>query len=50
MSQSRESFKEKLHQQRQKAKGEADSLPGVVEWIQQELLELEFTEHLGAGR
>lgn len=53
MSQSDDSFKEKLQDQLWKVKqnGEqADWLRELVEWIVQELLELEFTENLGAGR
>jgi len=50
MSQPQDTLREKLRQQlrRLKEDGEADWLRELVEWVLQELLELEFTEFLGA--
>jgi len=50
MSQPEDTLREKLRQQLRKLKedGEADWLRELVEWVLQELLELEFTEFLRA--
>lgn len=52
MSQSRSSVHEKLLKKLQAVKSkepEADWLRDLVEWLYQEMLEVEFTDHLGAG-
>ena len=52
MSQSRNSVHEKLLKKLQAVKSkepEADWLRDLVEWLYQEMLEVEFTDHLGAG-
>ena len=50
MSQPEDTLREKLRQQLRKLKedGEADWLRELMEWVLQELLELEFTEFLRA--
>ena len=53
MSQSRSSLHEKLQKKLQAVKPEeleSDWLRDLVEWLYQEMLEMEFTEQLGAGR
>ncbi len=52
MSQSRSSLQEKLLKKLQAVKLEeleTDWLRDLVEWLYQEMLEMEFTDHLGAG-
>jgi len=52
MSQSRSSLQEKLLKKLQAVKSEepeTDWLRDLVEWLYQEMLEMEFTNHLGAG-
>ena len=52
MSQSRSCLQEKLQKKLQAVKLEepdTDWLRDLVEWLVQEMLEMEFTEHLGAG-
>lgn len=52
MSQSRNTLQEKLLKQLQAVKSEepeTDWLRDLVEWLYQEMLEMEFTDHLGAG-
>jgi len=52
MSQSRSSLQEKLLKKLQAVKleePETDWLRDLVEWLYQEMLEMEFTDHLGAG-
>ena len=52
MSQSRNSLQEKLRKKLAAVKSEApetDWLCDLVEWLYQEMLEMEFTEQLGAG-
>ncbi|HUT86856.1 MAG TPA: transposase, partial [Candidatus Heimdallarchaeota archaeon] len=52
MSQSRSSLQEKLLKKLQAVKleePETDWLRDLVEWLYQQMLEMEFTDHLGAG-
>jgi len=52
MSQSRNTLQEKLLKKLQAVKSEepeTDWLRDLVEWLYQEMLEMEFTDHLGAG-
>jgi len=52
MSQSRSSLHEKLGKKLEEVKSEelgTDWLRDLVEWLYQEMLEMEFTDHLGAG-
>ena len=52
MSQSRSSLQEKLRRKLEEVKSEdpgTDWLRDLVEWLYQEMLEVEFTDHLGAG-
>lgn len=52
MSQSQDSLHEKLLEKLQAVKSEEpqiDWLRDLVEWLYQEMLEMEFTDHLGAG-
>lgn len=52
MSQSRSCLQEKLRKKLEAVKSEepgTDWLRELVEWLYQEMLEMEFTEHLGAG-
>jgi putative transposase len=53
MSQSRSSLYEKLRKKLEEVNSEeagSEWLRDLVEWLYQEMLEMEFTEHLGAGR
>jgi len=52
MSQSRNTLQEKLRKKLEAVKSEepeTDWLCDLVEWLYQEMLEMEFTDHLGAG-
>ena len=52
MSQSQDSLHEKLLEKLQAVKSdepETDWLRDLVEWLYQEMMEMEFTDHLGAG-
>jgi len=52
MSQSRSSLHEKLGKKLEEVKSEepeTDWLRDLVEWLYQQMLEMEFTDHLGAG-
>ena len=52
MSQSQNSLHEKLLEKPQAVKSEdaqSDWLHGLVEWLYQEMLEMEFADQLGAG-
>jgi len=53
MSQSRNSVRDKLRKKLEEVnskEGDSDWLRDLVEWLYQEMLEMEFTEHVGAGR
>ena len=53
MSQAQSCLEEKLRKKLAAVKSEkpgTDSLSDLVEWLYQEMLEMEFTEHLGTSR